>query len=108
MPVTINGTAGVTFNDATTQGTAAVSWPGLYTGTDVNNTSFPVGSFVLIPNTFAMGINNNTTKAIFSAFSTFVFYSTSWPLAGTWRSRGAVSLFTCCSLPHGGLFQRVA
>jgi hypothetical protein len=37
-----------------------------------------------------------------------VFFSTSWPLAGTWRSRGSLSFAGACCTPSGGLFQRVA
>jgi len=97
MPVTVNGTAGVTFNDATTQGTAAVSWPGVYTGSTANNTSFPVGTTIFVQTrgvTFVTNslsivpyLYNNSTAAFYSIDQSY--YGMTLSLAGTWRSRGA-------------------
>jgi hypothetical protein len=96
MPVTINGTAGVTFNDSTTQGTA-------FNATAVLNATAgasagAVGTYArayLLPNvgvasfgnTFA-GSNLRVAQYTWQAGYNTYFNSTQIALSGTWRYLG--------------------
>jgi hypothetical protein len=90
MPTTLRNTD-ILFNDGSTQSTAAVAWPGVYTGTAASNTSFPVGSTVL----FGGAATNNATIANLNvansgspnSYGAGVYTGAAY-LAGTWRARG--------------------
>jgi len=86
-----------------------------YTGTDVNNSSYPIGSYLMAGYNPNGGFNRNASATIFgytagiTSFSS-VFGSTAtgtrFTLSGTWRSRGANGAVCCAST--GILVQRTA
>ena len=80
---------------------------GFYTGTTTNNTTCPIGSYVVVNGAYTGGptLNNSTPITILSA-QRYVFNSGSPTLAGTWRSRGSVNAI--CGSDYGGLMQRTA
>jgi hypothetical protein len=90
----VSGTNGLT-GTVTTSGSLSLDY---YTGTTVNNTSYPIGSYLLIGYSGGAGfVNQNaSTPSLYSppsAGSGSVTYSVSQgsgssALSGTWRSRG--------------------
>jgi hypothetical protein len=107
------GSTGITFGNSTTQNAAAIisitAGTGLtggtithpsgtigldvYTGSDSQNTSFPVGSTVLVE-TFSTQYNRNASATIYRPNSTGDYFTISsgsaTALAGTWRARGRI------------------
>jgi hypothetical protein len=88
----------------------------MYTGTDANTTSLPVGTYIMAgygPTTtsrnntvgvvygYTAGITNSQTMYGFAAIAT------RFTMSGTWRTRGASSTGGCCGAV-GILLQRVA
>lgn len=115
MPVSINNTQ-IVFNDATTQSTAAVSWPGVYSGSAANNTAFPVGTTLLV-NYVSSTRNNQTQPAIGTANTSTADYYINYlggfagqvNMAGTWVNRGVIR-YSGTEMPSGPpmLVQRIA
>jgi len=150
MTITVSGTT-LTFNDSTTMTTAATgtvtsvaTGNGLtggtitgsgtisldfYTGSSGTNTSFPIGTYVLVGNTInatqASGasspVMNNSRTTYISTGGTFGGspYQFLWgsgsgvsvsALSGTWVRRGSSDMAYCCTLkinaPH--LMQRIS
>ena len=86
-----------------------------YTGTDVNNSSYPIGSYLMAGYNPNGGFNRNASATIFGytagiTSSSSIFGSTAvgtrFTLSGTWRSRGANGAVCCAST--GILVQRTA
>jgi len=99
---------GLTGGTITSAGTIALDF---YTGTTVNNSSYPIGSYISVRDD-SSGWNVNSTFTIFSPptagsqdFKPASQGTGSSALTGTWRSRGKSGDVGC-----GGffLFQRVA
>lgn len=97
MPITIGGSSGVTFNDATLQTTAftvAAAWPGVYNGAVANNTAYPVGTVLFAQNGTgsAQILNTSVTVSVNNTNPGYAWFS-SVPggysaVPGTWRNRG--------------------
>jgi len=95
---------GLTGGTITTSGTIALDY---YTGTDSNNTSFPLGSYII----GAMTTNSAIATAFVpktqsgnNRFNTTNFNT----VAGAWRSRGLISAEAGCPTLFFYLLQRVA
>ena len=89
MPVTINGTAGVTFNDSSTQSTAAV----VNTTSVLNATAAAslgaVGTYAFLYNTTTATTNAGETRAGSTLFYANAGAGNPTPAAsGTWRCMG--------------------
>jgi hypothetical protein len=103
----ITAGTGLTGGTITTSGTIAVD---IYTGTTVNNTSYPIGSYV--SSQTDSDINVNSSSTIFSppTGGSARFYKSSQgtgsaALTGTWRARGRTPQQAC---EYTYLFQRTA
>jgi hypothetical protein len=132
MAVSINGTT-LTFNDATTMTTAAtgtvtsvsgtngltgtVTTSGslsldIYTGTTVQNTSYPIGSYIAALGAGGAAPILNATKAVYCPANgdnnNCVYGASSGAgssaLSGTWRSRGLADQ----NITNQCLFQRIS
>jgi hypothetical protein len=90
---------------------------GFYTGTAANNSSFPIGSYILCAQNGTLSSNLNATTAqiymhtagavaVNRAYSTNTG-GTKVAIAGTWRSRGC-TYTDGCDVSTGMLTQRVA
>lgn len=92
MPVSINNTQ-IVFNDSTTQSTAAVSWPGVFTGTTATNLSFPIGTDLISAGYGA--VNCSAQNVWVGSTGSPNSYALAFPgpgnvqLAGSWRARGS-------------------
>jgi len=150
MTITVSGTT-LTFNDATTMTTAAtgtvtsvatgngltggtITGSGtisldVYTGSSATNTSFPIGTCVIVGSATNVGAaNNQTTPNLNNSRTTYVTtggtfggapYNFVWgsgpgvtvsALSGTWVRRGSGALGYCSNIyidtPH--LMQRIS
>lgn len=104
---------GLTGGTITGSGTIALDY---YAGTDANNTSYPVGSHIILGYQF-IGVSRNAslgtvfgyTGGIANATQLFGTSATGtrFSIAGTWRHRGAANPGACCGA-QGILAQRVA
>jgi hypothetical protein len=94
---------GLTGGTITTTGTIALDY---YTGSTANNTSFPIGSYVLASGTSGWP-NNNSTVTLYSNTNTYTTGSGS-SLAGTWRARGSAVVYACGAFNYAALYQRTA
>jgi hypothetical protein len=108
MPTTLRNTD-ILFNDGSTQSTAAVAWPGVYTGSAASNTSFPVGTTLLFnsvafTNNAALNNPNVSSSGTPFQYGTGIASGFSY-LAGTWRARGSG---LNGPYPVVGMAQRVA
>jgi hypothetical protein len=126
--------AGITFGDSTSQTTAAVTGVtslvagngitvsgatgavtvslNYYTGSTVNNTTFPVGSYIAATDPGNIWTNATTPPYVQTTGNnnTFQGYNpgAGWTaLAGTWRSRGHCADFPPCGSPFM-ILQRTA
>lgn len=84
---------------------------GQYTGTTANNTSFPIGSYVILSTqTNDPGINTNASASIYTAGNPYYSNTAGGSaLSGTWRSRGtAQKTYNCAIVVWGYLMQRTA
>ena len=94
---------GLTGGTITTSGTISLDF---YTGSDVNNTSYPIGSY-LISQTSSASLTRNASTSL--RYTSFGGVAASFDpnggtlLSGTWRARGSID-----SGPNGNLFQRTA
>lgn len=95
---------GLTGGVITTSGTIALDY---YTGSTSDNTSFPLGSYVIIRNNTNSAIATSLTCKVSSGANAFTPGGTS-TVAGTWRSRGLCSADTSCPTNFYYLVQRVA
>lgn len=93
---------GLTGGTITSSGTIALDY---YTGSTANNTSFPIGSYVVTDNLNSTP-NNNEARTVYTNTNRY------WDqtggggaLAGTWRSRGRISGSGCGSI---NIMQRTA
>lgn len=94
---TISGLSGTLA--VTPSGLAAVlatltTWPGVYTGSDANNVTFPIGTSLFVVDTGYASHARNSAQAIYldsGTNYTFTTASGGSALAGTWRNRGGYS-----------------
>lgn len=85
---------------------------GFYTGSSATNTSYPIGSYVLINAGSGARLGNvNTSASVRVVNLSGVQYqftvSGGTVLSGTWVGRGGVTQDGAC-YPVGGLVQRIA
>jgi hypothetical protein len=93
---------GLTGGTITTSGTISLDY---YTGSDANNTSYPVGSYVVaIGNEVA--IARNTSSSLRHSGTTNFSPTSGTLITGTWRARGALVFLSCQN--QGNLWQRTA
>lgn len=95
---------GLTGGTITTSGTIGLDY---YTGTASNNTSFPLGSYVIIVNNTNSAIATSITCRVSNGANAFRPSGDS-AVAGTWRSRGLSGLLLSCPTDFHYLVQRVA
>ena len=100
-----NGLSGGTI---TSSGTIALDY---YTGTSATNGSYPVGSYIMGNESFTNTLNSSAAVWLSPSASNITFVNFqgggNWiSVAGTWRSRGAVSY--PCGPRIGTLLQRTA
>lgn len=102
---------GITVSASTGAVTVALDF---YTGSTINNTSYPVGSYLLI---YGSTIDTNATTTLWCPSTTganrwqFGFTSRgtgSSALSGTWRARGGSEVVIPCGAVYNQLFQRTA
>lgn len=70
------------------------TWPGVYTGSDANNLTFPVGTQLFVVDTDYATHPRNSAQAIYLDAGANYMYTTASGgsmLAGTWRKRGGYS-----------------
>ena len=80
---------------------SSIQWPGVYTGSDTSNSSFPVGTIVLVTGSDF----RNSAATIYTDLSDtalFTKVSGGTALSGTWRARGATGA------SGAGIYQRTA
>ena len=107
-------TAGSGITVSASTGAVTVSQD-FYTGTTVNNTSYPIGSYIGVT-TIQADTNVNVSKTIYSPpsaggpiFDLVSLGTGSAALTGTWRSRGKVMDRTVgCDVVKSYVFQRTA
>jgi hypothetical protein len=95
---------GLTGGVITTSGTIALDY---YTGSTSNNTSFPLGSYVIIRNNTNSAIATSLICKVSSGANAFTPDGTS-TVAGTWRSRGLSGIEYSCPVNFSYLVQRIA
>jgi hypothetical protein len=95
---------GLTGGTITSSGTIALDY---YTGSTSDNTSFPLGSYVIIRNNTNSAIATSLTCRVSSGANAFTPGGTS-AVAGTWRSRGLCGVEYTCPVNFYYLVQRVA
>jgi len=95
---------GLTGGTITSSGTIALDY---YTGSTSDNTSFPLGSYVIIRNNTNSAIATSLTCRVSSGANAFTPGGTS-AVAGTWRSRGLCGVEYSCPVNFYYLVQRVA
>jgi hypothetical protein len=93
---------GLTGGTITTSGTISLDF---YTGSDVNNTSYPIGSYVVAIGNEA-AIARNTSSSLRYSGTTNFSPNGGTLITGTWRARGALVFLSCQN--QGNLWQRTA
>ena len=76
-----------------------------YTGSDANNTSYPIGSYVVAIGNEA-AIDRNTSSSLRHSGTTNFSPNSGTLITGTWRARGALVFLSCQN--QGNLWQRTA
>lgn len=93
---------GLTGGTITTSGTISLDF---YTGSDVNNTSYPIGSY-LVTTTSSGSLTRNASASLgYSSpggLAASFFANSGTLISGTWRARGSIDSSS------GNLFQRTA
>jgi hypothetical protein len=95
---------GLTGGTITSSGTIALDY---YTGTASNNTSFPLGSYLIFAGTTNSAVATSFVPKTQSGSNRFNT-TNSDTVAGTWRSRGLISAEAGCPTLFFYLVQRVA
>ncbi len=104
----ITAGSGLTGGTITSSGTIALDY---YTGSDANNTSFPIGSYVCVDVASAATTARNSTATVrlSSDGGAFIVGGSLSVLAGTWRARGKSGFaISGCTVYVFLLYQRTA
>jgi hypothetical protein len=86
----ITAGTGLTGGTITTTGTIAVD---IYTGTDVNNLSFGIGSYLAVFVGTTLIDRNNTTTIRLDVTNQYINSGAGSIVSGTWRARGRSGFF---------------
>lgn len=109
----ITAGTGLSGGTITSTGTIALD---MYTGTDANITSLPVGAYIMAGFSSITTSRNNTVGTLFGytggitnsqTMYGFAAVASRFTMSGTWRARGAANSGGCCGAV-GILLQRVA
>jgi hypothetical protein len=109
----ITAGTGLSGGTITSSGTIALD---MYTGTDANTTSLPVGTYIMAGFGSSTTSRNNSIGTLFGYTSGltnsqtiygFAAVASRFTMSGTWRARGASNQGACCGAV-GILLQRVA
>lgn len=110
----ITAGTGLSGGTITSTGTIALD---IYTGTDANISSLPVGAYIMAGFGGSTTSRNNTVGTLFGytggitnsqTIYGFQAAGSRFTMSGTWRARGAANSGTTCCGANGILLQRVA
>jgi hypothetical protein len=93
---------GLTGGTITSSGTLSLDY---YTGSDGNNTSYPVGSYIVTQGS-ETSIARNTSATLRYSGTTNFSPNGGTVISGTWRARGSLVFLGCAN--QGNLWQRTA